>query len=106
MHQENNAESGGYAPKPAPLEEFNMKIRLYAVKEIEIDKNDDIIKEYIDNNYSFKEQDKYDELDEYFKNKANVNYTCADKMPDADEWTLARADEEMGFGTEDFVIWE
>ena len=83
-----------------------MKIRLYAVKEIEIDKSDDIIKEYIDNNYSFKEQDKYDELDEYFKNKANVNYTCVDKMPDADEWTLARADEEMGFGTEDFVIWE
>ena len=98
---------GGYAPKPAPLRRsFNMKIRLYAVKEIEIDKNDDIIKEYIDNNYSFKEQYKYDELDEYFKNKANVNYTCADKMPNADEWTLARADEDMVFGTEDFVIWE
>lgn len=98
---------GGYAPKPAPLRRsFNMKIRLYAVKEIEIDKNDDIIKEYINNNYSFKEQYKYDELDEYFKNKANVNYTCADKMPNADEWTLARADEDMVFGTEDFVIWE
>ena len=62
MHQENNAEKGGYAPKPAPLEEFNMKIRLYAVKEIEIDKNDDIIKEYIDNNYCFKEQDKYEQI--------------------------------------------
>lgn len=83
-----------------------MKIRLYAVKEIEIDKNDDIIKEYINNNYSFKEQNKYDELDEYFKNKANVKYTCLEKMPDADEWTLARADEDMRFGTEDFVIWE
>lgn len=83
-----------------------MKIRLYAVKEIEIDKNDDIIKEYIDNNYGFKEQDKYNELDEYFKNKANVNYTCADKMPNADEWTLAIADEDTAFGMEDFVIWE
>ena len=85
-----------------------MKIRLYAVKEIEIDKNDDIIKEYIDNNYcfSFDERDKYNELDEYLKNKANVKYTCLERMPNADEWTLARADEEMGFGTEDFVIWE
>ena len=83
-----------------------MKIRLYAVKEIEIDKDDDIIKEYIDNNYSFKESYKYDELDEYFKKKANVKYTCLERMPNADEWTLARADEEMSFGTEDFVIWE
>lgn len=98
---------GGYAPKPAPLRRsFNMKIRLYAVKEIEIDKNDDIIKEYIDNDYRFNDSCKFDALDEYFKNKANVNYTCLEKMPNADEWTLARADECMDFGTEDFVIWE
>lgn len=84
-----------------------MKIKLYAVKEIEINENDDIIKEYINNNYNFDDPCAYAALDEYFKDKANVKYTCMDKNPNADTWTLARAEEGTDYGmTEDFVIWE
>ena len=83
-----------------------MKLMLYAVKEIEIDENDDIIKKYIDNDYSFSTPSANAALDEYFKDKANVKYTCIDKMPNADEWILVRADEKVPYGTEDFIIWE
>lgn len=83
-----------------------MKIKLYAVKEIEIDENDDIIKEYINNNYSFDDSCAYAALDEYFKDKANVRYTCMDKESNANTWALARAEEKIDYGTEDFVIWE
>lgn len=86
-----------------------MKIKLYAVKEIEVDENEPIIKEYIENNYGFVDDPcGYDVLDNFFKDKAKVDNTCMEKAPNADTWTLARAEEhtEFGIGTEDFIIWE